>query len=154
MVLDLPGVQEVGYGATWYGHPVNMKSIRWADNTMLSRLVEGMQLASGDADIEPAGQPGLVGCLAGGAEIVQVFLLVLHTLQDSHLLGRVVEVVDGGRAGRAGLLIGTDVALIPGPGVRHRAALVGGGRLAVQWPEGERDRDHSAGSRSIRLLQT
>ena len=138
MVLDLPGMQEVGYGATWYGHPVNMKSVRWADNTMLSRLVEGMQLASGDADIEPAGQPGLVGCLAGGAEIVQVFLLILHTLQDSHLLGRVVEVVDGGWADRACLFIRTDVTLVPGPGVRHRAEQAGGGLLAVEVEEGER----------------
>ena len=98
-------MQEVSYGATWYGHPVNMERVRWAGDSLLPRLMEGVKLAGRDADVQPAGQPVLVGCLAGGADVVQVFLLVFHTLADSHLFGGVVEMIDGYWASRAGLLV-------------------------------------------------
>ena len=101
VVVYLPGMQKIRNSGTWYGDPVHVKCVRGAGDTLLSGLVKGMELTRGETDIQPRGQPVLVGYLACRTEVVQVVHLVLNTLQDPHLFSRVVDVVDGD--GRFGL---------------------------------------------------
>ena len=51
--------------------------------------------------------------LACQTEVVQVIRLVLDTLEDPHILSRVVDVVDWGRATRADLPVRAYATLIP-----------------------------------------
>ena len=57
-----------------------MGRIRGTDHTLLSGLVEAVQLAGAHTYVEAVGHPSVVADLAGGAEVVLVALLVLHSL--------------------------------------------------------------------------
>ena len=109
-----------------------MRSVLGADNSLLPGQVEVMELAGGQADVEPIGHPCLVEHLAGGAEVVQVVPLVLNSLQYPNLLGRVVTVVDRDWPIWAGLLIRADLTLHPV--VRHLDRAVGGRGEDQQGP--------------------
>ena len=54
------------------GHPANMERVRWTGDSLLPRLMEGMQFTRRDADIQPTGQPVLMGCLATVQEMESV----------------------------------------------------------------------------------
>ena len=84
-----------------------------ASDTLLYGLVKGVELTRGETDIQPRGQPVLVGYLACRTEVVQVVHLVLNTLQDPHLFSRVVDVVDGDGAIGANLPVRAQAALVP-----------------------------------------
>ena len=82
-----------------------MRGVLGTDNSLLPGLVEVMELACGQADVEAIGHPCLVEHLAGGTEVVQVVPFILNSLQYPDLLGRVVSVVDRDWPIWAGLLI-------------------------------------------------
>ena len=98
-----------------------MGGVRGTDDAFLSWVVKVMQLASAHTDVEPLGHPALVGGLAGGAEVVKIILLILHSLDNPDLPGRVMAVVHWDRGGWAGLPVGADPTLTP-----HVGHLVGG----------------------------
>ena len=125
MVVYLPSQQEVSNSAPRYSYPVNMRGVRGAGDPFLPGVVELMELAGGQADIEPIWQPILVGLLAGGTEVVQVVLFVLDSLKYSDLLGRMMTMVYRSWPVRAGLLIRADLTLRHA--VRHLVQAAGGG---------------------------
>ena len=89
---------------------LQVSGVRRADNTLVTRLVEMVELGSADADVEPIVWPRKVGVLAGGAQILLVGLLILHVLVDPVLLGGVVLVVHGVLFQGDWLPVGADLA--------------------------------------------
>ena len=71
-----------------------MRTVGWTDNTLIPRMMEAVELAVRQADIEPVGHPVLVEHHASGAKIVPVVFLVLDSRENSDLLGRVMAMVD------------------------------------------------------------
>ena len=92
MILDLPGVHEVGYGATWYGHPVNMKRVRRAGHSWIPGMVEILRLAIAQTHVQANLRPGGVDIHAGGAHVVVGAGPVLHPLHVADLSRRGMEV--------------------------------------------------------------
>ena len=66
MIVNLPSQQEVSKSSPRYSYPVNKRGVRGTGNPFLPGEVKLMELAGGQADVEPIWQPILVGLPAGG----------------------------------------------------------------------------------------
>ena len=82
MVVESPGQVKVGNLATRDGQPVYMAGVRGTQDCLVPGVMDLVELRGADTDVQPIVEPGKVGSLAGGAEILQVLCLVLHILQD------------------------------------------------------------------------
>ena len=87
MVVHPPGVVEVSNFTTWYGKPVYMAGVRGTHDCLLPGVVELVELRGADTNIQAVLEPGEVGGLAGGAEILHILSLKLHPLEDPVLPG-------------------------------------------------------------------
>ena len=99
-----------------------MTLVGWTHYSLVSGVVEPVELGVADTDVEAIVGPGEVGGLAGGAEILQVLCLVLHLLENPVLPGGTVLVEYWLERLRVWLPIGADVTLGrvgTGQGRRH-----------------------------------
>ena len=121
-VLSPPGKEQVLHLGSWDCHPVNVRTVWWTNNSWIPGLVEVVEGAVREADVQPVGHGHPVCLLAGGAQILPVSGGVLHTLQDPNLASRPVVVVHGDWRSVLGLLVGAYLALrVPVAGaVGHR----------------------------------
>ena len=79
--------------------------------SLVSGMVDLVELRVADTDVQPIVEPGEVGGLAGGAEILQVLRLVLHLLEYPVLPGGTVLVEYWLERVRVWLPIGADLTL-------------------------------------------
>ena len=108
VIVKSPGIHQVVDFCPRDGQPINMGSIWGTHYTWITRVVELVEHAVANTDVEPIGHPGEVPDLTCGAEILAIVLRELHTLQHPDLSCRSVAMVDSNRVLRAGLVEGAD----------------------------------------------
>ena len=87
MVVHPPGKIQVSNFTTWYGKPVYVAGVRGTHNCLVPGVVELVELRRADTDVQAVLEPGEVGGLACGAEILHVLCLELNPLEDPVLPG-------------------------------------------------------------------
>ena len=79
MVVQPPIIQQVLNLSPRDCDPVNMAAVRGAADSLLPGVVEAMESAGAQTDVEVIGQLGRVRHHAGGTEVQRVGPVILHS---------------------------------------------------------------------------